>query len=124
MSSIIKSYKIGDNTYMFICRFRSTRNGFAHDCELIKNTSSHLSKATCHYINRTWERYTYQSVMIHAIKQKLEDYATAAREQFKREHNLSRITAKRKPELEAFIANQFAQIETWHEIRELLEQIV
>lgn len=124
MYSTIKTHHVGNNVYMFICQSRSTRNGFAHDCELIKNTSSHLSKATCHYINRTWERYTYQSVMIRAIMQKLKDYNAAAREQFKREHGLSRITAKRRPELEAFIADQFAQIETWREIRELLDQIV
>ena len=119
MSSIIKSYKVGDNTYMFICRFRSTRNGFAHDCELIKNTCSNLGKASCHYLNRTWERYAYQAVMVQVVRQKLDSYELAAREQFMRETGVTRITFKRKPELEAFIEKQAQTVETWRELREL-----
>lgn len=119
--SSIKTFTIGKNVYTFICSSRSTRHGFAHDCELIKNTSSHLGKATCHYLNRTWERYTYQSVMIETVRNKIADYELAARDEFKREHNLSRITSKRKPELDAFIETERQQVETWNELTELLK---
>lgn len=123
MYSTIKTHHVGDNVYTFICQFRSTRNGFAHDCELIKNTSSHLSKASCHYLNRTWESYEYQSVMLQAVRQKLEDYELCAREHFKRNNNISRITAKRRPELEAYMEKQSQNVETWRELKELLKLI-
>ena len=119
--STIKTFTIGKNVYTFICSSRSTRSGFAHDCELIKNTSCHLGKATCHYLNRTWERYTYQSAMIETVRNKIADYELAARDEFKREYHLSRITAKRKPELDAVIETERQQVETWNELTELLK---
>ena len=119
--SSIKTFTIGQNVYTFICSSRNTRSGFAHDCELIKNTSSHLGKATCHYLNRTWECYSYQSVMIENVRNRIADYELAARDEFKREHNLSRITAKRRPELDAFIEAERQQVETWNELTELLK---
>jgi len=123
MYSTIKKYQVNDTEYTFICRSRSTRSGFAHDAELQTANGYVIGTASCHYLNRTWESYEYQSVMIRVVVQKLEEYLLCAREQFKREHNISRITAKRKPEMDAFVAAQFEKTNSWKELRELLTLI-
>lgn len=54
-----------------VCRFGDSRNGFNHFATLFIN-GQEVEETKCHYINRTWERYTYQSVM-----QKLIDKTSA-----------------------------------------------
>ena len=56
---------------MFVCEFRNTRHGFAHDVTMFVD-GREQSKATCHYLNRTWERWNYQSACISAAR-KLKD---------------------------------------------------
>lgn len=50
----------------FINSFRSTRSGFAHDT-MVSIDSTIVHKTSAHYMNRTWESYTYQSVMKKAL---------------------------------------------------------
>lgn len=45
-----------------VCEFESTRNGFRHIAVLLINGYEH-SRAKCCYLNRTWERFQYQSVL-------------------------------------------------------------
>lgn len=56
-----------NKTYTFKCWTENTRYGFRHLClnmdELNKN---YTSKAT--YYNRTWERFTYETVLENAIE--------------------------------------------------------
>ena len=69
-------FTINNQTYSIHLAFRKTRNGFAHDSYLLKQSNNHdelffftSKKQSCFYINRTWESYTYQSVirkLIHA----------------------------------------------------------
>jgi len=57
---------IGDKKYVFFNRYENCRDGFNHHSEVF---AGHLSaRAKCHYINRTWESYTYQSVMRQAVQ--------------------------------------------------------
>ena len=60
--------------YIIHLSWRKTRNGFAHDSYLLKQSSNHNAlffqigkKATAFYINRTWESYTYQTVIYKLI---------------------------------------------------------
>jgi len=46
------------------CRSRGTRSGFAHDCVI----PSLGIKASCHYLNRTWESFTFESVIHEAFE--------------------------------------------------------
>lgn len=66
----IREIKIGrgasEMSFNFICEFGNTRSGFKHTCTLVVN-GLHNVKNVCHYYNRTWEAYTYQSVMQGAI---------------------------------------------------------
>ena len=69
-------FNIDKEFYIIVNQTRKTRNGFAHDSYLLKQSSGHDElffqigkKQSCFYLNRTWESYTYQSVirkLIHA----------------------------------------------------------
>lgn len=68
MQTII--FTINNQKYTINLDWRSTRNGFAHDSYLLKQSSGYEElyfqlgkKQSCFYINRTWESYTYQSVI-------------------------------------------------------------
>jgi hypothetical protein len=52
----------------FVCDSDSTRSGFKHTARLIINGNEVESTKIC-YLNRTWERYEYQSV-IHRLIEK------------------------------------------------------
>ena len=60
---------------MFLNNWRGTGSGFMHETELYID-GWQAAAARCHYINRTWERYTYQSVMLEAVH-KLQEEETA-----------------------------------------------
>jgi hypothetical protein len=68
MTTII--FTINNQKYTINLDWRKTRNGFAHDSYLLKQSSGYEElyfqlgkKQSCFYINRTWESYTYQSVI-------------------------------------------------------------
>ena len=60
---------------IFINTWRGTGSGFLHETELFIDGWA-ATAARCHYINRTWERYSYQSVMLAAVH-KLQEEETA-----------------------------------------------
>jgi len=45
-----------------ICEYKNSRDGFSHKAILLKN-GVEVDSARCHYLNRTWESFPYQSVM-------------------------------------------------------------
>ena len=51
---------------IFINTWRGTGSGFVHETELYID-GWQATEARCYYINRTWERYSYQSVMLEAV---------------------------------------------------------
>lgn len=52
--------------------YKNTRNGFCHISELY-NDGKLISVAKRSYLNRTWESYTYQSVMKDAVHNAIEE---------------------------------------------------
>ena len=55
----IKNFNFGNGVKATIfCQSRKTRNGFAHDCAI----PAIKVRATCHYLNRTWARFDFESV--------------------------------------------------------------
>lgn len=70
-----KTFKIND-TYTIICETSKTRNGFKHTAHLLRNNQDTGEKVKINYINRTWETYTYQSVINKLISSsKIEELA-------------------------------------------------
>lgn len=60
LKKLSKDYTVGLSS-------ESTRNGFRHVAILFKN-GRQIAKATANYLNRTWESYTYQSVLHKLIR--------------------------------------------------------
>ena len=50
---------------------KSTRNGFYHKTKLYID-SEFILECKCNYLNRTWESYSYQSVMKQALHEAIE----------------------------------------------------
>lgn len=83
------------------CESRDTRNGFAHDCTVHDSNYYDCAEATCHYLNRTWECYRYESVLHKAIRNMAEEETNRAIEDYKEENGLSRLPKGKKAEIEA-----------------------
>ncbi len=61
-------------TFEVFCQSGSTRHGFKHTVELWQN-GYYIAEAKICYLNRTWERYRYESTIHKAI-----DAATFSRD--------------------------------------------
>ena len=48
--------------YLFYCHAENTRYGFRHVCD-VRRAGVQDMHASCAYYNRTWERFTYESVL-------------------------------------------------------------
>lgn len=97
--------KIGDNTYIFQCEYINSRYGFSHVCKLYKNGYTLLNSVRSHYINRTWEAYTYQSVMLACVRNEIDYIMVQAKQDYKEENGLTRLVGKRKEDVENTIRN-------------------
>jgi len=61
----MRMFKLND-VYSVVCNSESTRNGFRHIAVLMKN-GYEIGKAKCSYINRTWESYDFETVILKLI---------------------------------------------------------
>jgi len=63
----MENFTITDNITI-ACEWKKTRNGFKHEAALLID-GSERERVKINYLNRTWEAYTYQSV-IHKLIEK------------------------------------------------------
>lgn len=61
----MKLFKINQKIEV-VCDWKKTRNGFKHTAKLLINGSEEEETKVC-YLNRTWEKYEYQTVLIQLI---------------------------------------------------------
>lgn len=101
----IRKEKINNNEFIFVNTYKSTRSGFQHKTTLMVNNCLEI-EATCNYINRTWENYAYQSVMLQAIRILENNIYNKLLENYKLKNNIKRLTAKKKEEFEKQINNE------------------
>jgi len=87
---------------LFLNAFRDCPSGFMHETELYID-GWQASAARCHYINRTWERYAYQSVMLEAVHKLQEEEAEREKKAFKRLHGIHNIMTRHKPALAEYL---------------------
>ena len=99
----IRKFEIDGKEIEFVNESRDTYSGFAHDTHLFINGYMYR-EATCHYINRTWERYAFQSVMRKAVYELREARENYLKDKFKADNGYKKLTAKRAEEFEAFKA--------------------
>lgn len=64
----MQTFTINDK-YTIVCASKGTRNGFYHRATLMINGSESIN-ARVSYINRTWEAWTFQTV-IHCLFDKM-----------------------------------------------------
>lgn len=93
METITK--KIGNNTYTFYCEYVDCRDGFTHTCELYKN-GWRINSSRRHYINRTWESYRYQSVMLDAVRNELDYIVNKGIDEYKEANGITRLVKARR----------------------------
>ena len=86
--------------FAFASEFKDSRNGFSHVCDLYAN-GEWIASAKRHYLNRTWERYRYQSVMLDSIRTVQERMKAGAVSEYKREHGIQRLRAENRERVEA-----------------------
>jgi hypothetical protein len=60
-----------DGVYSVVCNTANTRQGFKHVASLCRNGERIAETKIC-YLNRTWERFTYEDVLIKIIDQNFE----------------------------------------------------
>lgn len=116
--SNIREFTINGDHIMFINRFRNTRNGFAHDTEFLYNGVC-LVETTCHYINRTWENYAYQTVMLSAIHEAMEACKERCKRNFKALNGYSKMTATRNEEFEKMLSDS-KEYQKFIQIRDII----
>lgn len=57
----MRIFKINEHIEI-VCDSKSTRNGFKHEATLMRN-GYEQETVKINYLNRTWERYEYESVL-------------------------------------------------------------
>ena len=102
----------------FVCSSRSTRSGFAHDATMFIDDCV-AGGATCYYYNRTWERWTYESVCLSAVSAAMSEREAELKDDYKRAHGLSRVAGKAKADLADMIAKDL-RMATLREIKDEL----
>lgn len=88
---------------------RNTRHGFAHDAEITVLPAGtfcgYTVTAHCYYLNRTWERYQYETVLQRACLDAMECRADELKAQFLQEKGYKRLTKKRAAEFTETLNN-------------------
>jgi hypothetical protein len=111
-------FNANGHRFEFVCTSRSTRGGFAHDAAVfIDGRAYEAARETCHYINRTWESYTYQTVMARLAGGRIAQHMEWELEDWKEARGYQRMTGRRKEEFAGFIdKNAGEPLRTWIEV--------
>ena len=98
----IRKFEIDGKQVEFVNQSRGTRSGFAHDTTIFIGGCNY-GEATCHYLNRTWERFTYQTVMRKVVNNLMDELEYRLKVNFKEYKGYKQMTAKRQAEFEEFL---------------------
>lgn len=58
----MKIFKL-NKTLCVVCQSESTRSGFRHLATLVADNCREIAKVKMCYLNRTWERFEFESVL-------------------------------------------------------------
>ena len=113
-----RTINVNEKDYTFICAYRSNRSGFVHECEL--HIGAQVFESKCQYYNRTWEPYTYHSVMCSALYEYRQHVESCLKEKFLAERGYKKMTAKLKAEFET-LCSENQQLKSIAEVRKELD---
>ena len=85
---------INDRKYTFVNESKGNYKGFYHKTTLLVNNDVELTTQKIQYYNRTWEIYTFYSVMNKAINTLIEELESDFIKNYKEEYKISRLTQK------------------------------
>lgn len=100
----LKKFNIGADEVEFANEYQNCRDGFNHRSVLFINRHF-IAETKVHYINRTWERYHFQTSMLKAVRIAMEVREERIKDNYRWTNNISRIVGKRKEEVQAIIDN-------------------
>ena len=104
---------------LFLNNWRGTGSGFMHETELYID-GWQAAAARCHYINRTWERYSYQSVMLEAVHKLQEEETAREKAYFLRINGYKNMMSYRKAAFMEYLA-QNKNLSFYKKIEEALK---
>lgn len=79
---------------------------------------------TCHYLNRTWECYTFQTSMAGCIYDLLAEIEAKLIDQYKRDNNIARLTAAKKEVFKTEILEKNEDYIIYKEIQKIIRDRV
>ena len=106
------------NEYNIVNEYWETSRAWGHKSTLIAPWGEVESRKV-KYINRTWERYTYESCMSGLIETILEDNLKSYITQYKEKNDISRLLADKKAE----VIKEWEQKEYIQDLKEIKERI-
>ena len=113
--SIIKKV-INNNKYEFVNSCRGNRSGFVHETQLFKNGQL-IGEYKQQYYNRTWESYTYQTVMKAVVRTLLNNEFETFKAIYKRNYDIKRLTKAKEAEMMQSLAEN--KPENYADLQEL-----
>lgn len=84
--------------FKVVCDTYSKSNSWGHTAVVFKDDYE-LSRSKIRYYNRTWECYTYQSVILDALYDAIKSQQSYLITTYKDKNNVSRITKNKKDEI-------------------------
>ena len=90
-------------TFEFLCDSHNTRSGFAHDCTLYYGLQRIVRH--CYYLNRTWERWSHQSVCLKCIDAMIEDRLYNLKMAYMEHNGYKRMTRERLNDYNKSVVN-------------------
>lgn len=106
------------NIWRFVNEYWENSNGWGHKTTLFKN-SYEFDPHKVRYINRTWERYTYQSCMSGAVETVYNKQLAYFIENYKETHDIIKFKRGQKEE----VVKMFEQSELGQDLQELKDAI-
>ena len=106
------------NEYNIVNEYWETSRAWGHKSTLIAPWGEVESRKV-KYINRTWERYTYESCMSGLIDTILEDNLKSYITQYKEKNDITRLLADKKAE----VIKEWEQKEYIKDLKEIQERI-
>lgn len=96
------NYKINNTRYIINNDYKNNRNGFSHSSTLNIN-GCNVATAKINYINRTWEKYEFQTSARKVINNYIASLIEKYKNTFMDENNFSRLTQKRKLQFKDYL---------------------
>ena len=113
----MKTIKI--KNFTFVCNSKSTRSAFKHEAQMLIN-ETFVSEATQYWVNRTWESFTYRTVIRNCVQNYIAQIEYGIETNYRNENNVIRKTKKHSEKLNELF-NQNAEIKEAKDILELIE---